>query len=376
MKENGRKALVTEETIQTMGDIMTQILAILRWSNYIGDYRFNELNKQSLNAVITYFLAIESKQAGKNVEMTKFPKIMIHRMFEKLFLCDIREDYVDKILTLGNIERKRFDELIDQDIEKQMGDTFAKFIKVKSDSTEIRMFQGATKIATKMELFEIKNLISEDKFMKALQELNEGLNSYHDIPGFSRISGDFSKEMELFIEISALRNRIRWQKRIGTVKCCVLGHNFEVAIFAYLMALIEYQNEEVATQCFFIGLFHDVPETFTGDMTSPVKDAIPGLRQAIEYFELEVVNHHIYSKMLHHIGEALHYVMLEEESQKRYKKLIKRADYFSANLECLRQIIGGSKDPYFRNVVERDLEKVEQKEPFSSALRQMAAKIL
>lgn len=369
-----RKELITSQVVQVTGRNLTQLQSILRWSSYIADTRFNELNKQGMNAVITYVLAIEAKEAGKEVDMTEFPKIILHRVFEKLFLCDIREDFIDRILKLGNIDRERFDAVIEECIEKEMGKDFAKFIKVKKDSLEMRIFQAAMKLATKMELYELRRQIPEEEYLETIRKIETGLNEYNDLPGFSRISVEYSKEMKLFRQISALRNRIRWSKRLGTVNCAVLGHNFEVAVLSYMMALKEYEDEEIATKIFFTGAFHDVPETFTGDMPSPVKDAIPGLRKATEYFELEMINTHIYANFPEYLREAMHGVMMEEAEQERYKALIKRADYLSADFECLRNIIAGSRDPYFEEVIERDISSHTLTDVFDEALEAIASR--
>lgn len=372
MNSNKRKALITSEVVQVLGKVLTELQAIFRWSSYIADFRFNELNKQAMNALITYVLAIEAKQAGEKIDITKIPKIIFRRVFEKLFLCDIREEFIDRILKLGNIDRERFDEVIEEYIEKEMGKNFAMFINIDSNCREARIFQATTKLATKMELFEIRIQIPEVSYIETISKIEETLNGYNDLPGFSRISVEYSKEMNLFKQISALRNRIRWSKRLNAVKCAVLGHNFEVATIAYIMALKEYGDEEIATRCFFTGLFHDVPETFTGDMPQPVKDAIPGLRKATEYFELEMINKHIYSVLPGYMRETMHTVMIEEEGQESYKTLIKKADYLSADFECLRNIIAGSKDPYFKEVIDKDLESKKLEDEFHNALESIA----
>ena len=372
-----RKELVTERVAKAMWEMITRLMAILRWSSYIADSRFNELNKQALNAVITYFLAIEAKEAGSNIDMTRFPKIIINRIFEKMFLCDIREDFVEKILKDGNIKRERFEEIIKKEIKELMGEKFAEFISIDRTWEEVKIFQGATKLATKMEIIQLKGFISEVDFVNAVTNVEKLLNEYNSLAGFARISLDYSKEMTIFRQISALRNRIRWQKWISPMQCSVLGHNFEVAVYSYLMALKKYGDEEIATKCFFIGVFHDVPETFTGDMPSPVKDAIPGLRKATELFELEMMEEHIYSKLPEYLSEAVHMVMMEEYEQEEYKPLIKQADYISADFECIRQIIAGSRDSYFSEVLKRDIsDKDKFKEPFHTMLISMAKEVL
>ena len=245
MNNDERKELVTTQIAQQTGRILTELQTIFRWSSYVGDYRYNELNKQAMNAIITYVLASEAQEGGEEVDMTKFPKIIFHRIFEKLVLCDIREDFIDRILKLGNIDRKRFDEIIEDIIKRDMGIEFAKFITPEEESIEGKIFQASVKLATKMELFEIRNQIPEIDYIETISQIENVLNGYSDIPGFTRISLEYSKEMILFKKISALRNRIRWNRRLGPIKCAVLGHNFEVAIFSYLMALKEYGDEKI-----------------------------------------------------------------------------------------------------------------------------------
>ena len=350
--------LVTSKVIGSINKALTELLCTNRWSAYIADDRYNELNKQALNATITYLLAVEAKESGKAVDMTRLPKIILHRVFEKLVLCDMREDYIERILKLGSIKKRKFNRTIEQYIEAQSGREFADFITIDKDCLEIRIFQATTKICTKLELVEIRSKIFEEDYVEAMKELDNILIKYNDLPGFSLLSLDHSNERKFFIRVSALRNRIRWQKRLKTVKCAVLGHNLEVAIISYLMALKQYENEDIATKCFFIGLLHDLAETYTGDMPKPVKDSIPGLREATEYFEMEMIEEHVYTKMPEHTKEALSDVMLEEKGQvKGYKKIIKEADSLSAALECLRNLIAGSREPYFRIIVDEALKK-------------------
>ena len=88
-----------------------------------------------------------------------------------------------------------------------------------------------------------------------------------------------------------------------------------------------------------------------------------------------MVNKNIYSKLKPYQSEALHKVMMEE--QEELKPLIKQADILSATLECVRQIVAGSRDKYFREVVVRDLNREERfDEPFYSMLKSICEEIL
>lgn len=38
-----------------------------------------------------------------------------------------------------------------------------------------------------------------------------------------------------------------------------------------------------------MGIFHDIPETYTRDIPSPIKDSIPNFRKITEAYELEMM---------------------------------------------------------------------------------------
>lgn len=44
-KKNARSSLVTKELVKAIGKVLTELQFILRWSKYIADFRYNELNK-------------------------------------------------------------------------------------------------------------------------------------------------------------------------------------------------------------------------------------------------------------------------------------------------------------------------------------------
>lgn len=334
MGKKQKSSLVSVQVVREMGNVLTQLQNIFRWSSFIADDRYTELGKQTLNAIISYFMALEADNEGFDVDMSLFPKIIINRMYEKLFLCDIREDYLAKIFELGNIERKVYKDAVQEQIRKGLGKDFAEFIQYDKDCLEARIFQGATKVATLLELGELECLIRNKEVSTASDEIKETLKGYSDLPGFDKIinedSNEISNEFELFQKVSDLRNRIRWQKRICAMRCSVLGHCFETGIISYLMALYEYGEGEIVGEMFFAGIFHDVAEALTGDIAKPIKDSIQGLRRASELFELKKIKENFYDKLPEYLVDGLKAVMLEEPQFKVFKTIIKKADYMSA----------------------------------------------
>ena len=111
-----------------------------------------------------------------------------------------------------------------------------------------------------------------------------------------------------------------------------------------LMAIEKGETETVATKCFFMGIFHDVPEAFTRDIPSPIKDKIPGFRKLTEEYELLTMEKYVYPYLSEESANALKTVMFEDAENAQYKKLMKGADYMSAVSEIWRQLKAGSRD--------------------------------
>lgn len=361
------KTNFSKQEIRGMVELFNQLLTINRWSSCMYAARYAELGKQALNSAIAFFLAAEAKNEGGEIQWERFPKIAIHRGFEKVVLCDIREDDVERIFFNAGLPIQKFADLIEKEIRDTTSLEFQEWLKVPENCVEKRIYRAATKLATRIELAEASRTTSIADYSEKTRQVGESLKEFSDLPGFDRMAGEYSSEMKVFRRISSLRNRIRWQKRICSVPCSVLGHLIETGVFGYLLALEKYQNEETAARCFFIGIFHDLPEAWTGDMPSPIKDAIPGLRQATEDFENDRMNRHVYKKLPNHLSEALHQVMMEEADAREFKSLMKQADYLSADVECMRQLIAGNRDSYFRNVLKNDIAK--RKDSFSEGFQ-------
>ena len=88
---------------------------------------------------------------------------------------------------------------------------------------------------------------------------------------------------KILAKISKLRNQNRWAITCYSVKCSVLGHLFDTGVFAYFMSLeLDPEDEKIATEMFLMGIYHDIAETWTTDVPSPIKDRVAGLRKGTE----------------------------------------------------------------------------------------------
>ena len=153
---------------------------------------------------------------------------------------------------------------------------------------------------------------------------------------------------------------MRWATCCKAVKCSVLGHLFDTAIWAYLIGLEQSSfDEQLATKFFFMGIFHDIAETWTHDIPSPIKDKIEGYRAATEEHESQMLEEHMYPNLVTlGLDEPTRNIMFEDKVNRKYRKFIKIADYLSADSECWRNLVAGSRYYYYWDaIIERKIDK-------------------
>lgn len=318
---------------QGVNKTIRKLNIIRRWTGTMTDPRYDEISKQTLNCILCFFLAKENERRGNVVKWDRIVKTAIYRAFQKAYIFyDTPEHIYKEICAIGNIPyEQEMEKATHKIIVKQTDEDFANLIEECLNTSEKEMYEAATKIATYFE-FEENDVISKSKKKELI--LFKSLEKFEHIDGFLEIRDNYE---EVFKICSRLRNQNRWAGHGYRVSCAVSGHLFDTAIFGFLNALEKKYNEEEASKIFFIGLFHDIAETFTRDIPSPVKNGIKGFREASEKYELQMMEKEFYPKLPDYMAKAVKGVMMEEEANANYKSICKVADYISAASEIYRQ---------------------------------------
>lgn len=348
--------------LKATNEVFKRLNILRRWTSFATEDKYNELAKQALNCIVAYMLAAYSEEAGITVKWERFPKIALYRAFQKTYVYfDTPEHIIDEICEIGGISKDTFNEVTKQLIEENTDEVFAEFLCEGIGTYELKIYRAATKIATLIELVENSNSTNNlGEYRSKMQEIYKSLEEFEKLPGIGQIQDVNGNIFRILQKISTLRNKNRWAAQPYCIECSVLGHLFDTAIFAYFMSLEESPKDEVtAAKMFFMGIFHDVAETWTTDIPSPIKDRIANFRAATEKYELKKLQDELYSKVPEFLAKKLREVMFEDEANKRYKKLLKGADYLSADSECWRQYKAGSRDEYFLGAIQKRLPKIE-----------------
>ena len=83
-----------------------------------------------------------------------------------------------------------------------------------------------------------------------------------------------------------------------------------------------------------------------------------GFRKATEEYEIKMLEQELYNIVPSFLSEKIRKAMFEDEANCEFKSLIKGADYLSADSECWRQYIAGSRDDYFLGAMLRRIPKI------------------
>lgn len=339
-----------KDLFEPMNVTLRRLNNIRRWTGYQTEGRYDEISKQALNCIICFILATEVEASGKIIKWERFPKIAMYRAFQKAYVnFDTPEPILKKICAIGNIQfEETFKKVTFDIILERTNSDIAVWISEGEATLEEDIYKAATKIATLLELNEVQKHVNGE-YGTNYQEIINSMIKYSNIPCFDKLSDTKGDYFKVFKEISKLRNQNRWAAYSYNVECSVLGHLFDTAIFAYLMAIEKGEKERKAAQYFFMGIFHDVPEAFTRDIPSPIKDKIPGFRELTEQYEMKMMEQEVYPYVSEDVEIALKKVMMEDKENAEFKPLLKGADYLSATSEIWRQYM----DPTFAETMVR-----------------------
>lgn len=121
-------------------------------------------------------------------------------------------------------------------------------------------------------------------------------------------------------------------------------HSFEVAFIAHALAVIRnrrFGGSVNGERTALLGLYHDAPETLTGDMPTPVKYYSDEVRRAYKTVEDSACKS-LLAMLPDDIREDYAAMFLPEPGDDELWRLVKAADKISALIKCLEEKKAGS----------------------------------
>ncbi len=271
-----------------------------RWNDKLRPVDLYELDKQGHKMIIAYFLGkFEEKRKGFN--WLEIIEGGIFELLQRTVLTDlkppilyrIKED-AQKYRELNKWVCAQLEPYI-QPFNNDFWQRFKDYLFDTEDGLNRRVLAAAHFYATGWEFGILERAnprgFEMDEIRKKLDAQQE---RYYDLTGIQQLA--LRCKYRQFIDLCGeLRFQIRWSHVHRVPKTSVMGHQLFVAIISYLLSLHIHACSTRLINNYFTGLFHDLPEVMTKDISSPIKGAVPGLEALIADIEKDLMQREVYS---------------------------------------------------------------------------------
>ena len=278
--------------------------SIVRWNDLVRPFDVVEMDKDAEKMVAAYIIAKYAENSGIAIDWEWMIYASLFDLLRKISLCDIKSpvqrliksEYPDEFVKLNEWVLEQYRELMP---DKELFSRFTLYIGNRSGSIPYgagqeetsRIFRAAHKYSTLRELDMISMVNEASRLEPIRRELNADLQQFLDLRGLQLLMTR-QKPFDFLMRIEQLPFQTRWNQTPRVPKTSVLGHCFFVAV---LTLLLEWECG--VKMCprrfynnFFCALFHDLPESVTRDIISPVKQATKGLPSIVKKIEDQIVN--------------------------------------------------------------------------------------
>jgi len=277
--------------------------SIQRWNDLIRPFDLVEMDKAGEKMVIAYLIGKYEVHKGVYVDWEWMAYASLFDLLKKIALCDIKapvqqllkKEFTQEYLRLDEWVLNQYRPLIDDD---GLFSQFTMYIGQKAGTLPVpeksqaaaRILSAAHKYSTMREMQMLSVVNERERLVKIETELQAQIQPYLDLEGLQMMMTR-QRTFDFLLKIEQLRFQTRWNQTPRVPKTSVLGHSYFVAVMTLLLGRdsgVSMCSRRVINN-FFSGLFHDLPESVTRDIISPVKQATDELPNIVKRIEDEIV---------------------------------------------------------------------------------------
>ncbi|MGC9195757.1 MAG: HD domain-containing protein [Syntrophobacteraceae bacterium] len=317
--------------------------SIQRWNDHVRPVELTELDKQAHKMILAYLFAkMEETEGHASIDWLKLIEGGIFEFFPRVILTDIKAPVFHKLMS---IKGKEINSLVlrimDDDLKGlggDFGDNLKKYLFDPNYSKfEKRILKAAHYHATNWEFQIIYNTAPFIYGIeKTREEIENQIEDHYDLIGVQKLA--LKKKSFGFMDLCAqLRFQQRWAHSPRVPKTSVLGHMLIVAMMSYFCSMEMGACPKRASNNFFSGLFHDLPEVLTRDIVSPVKTSVEGLEEIIKDYEKIQFEERMLPLLPPSIQEELVYFIQDEFSNRIIDGGIVRKNILGADMQKFNQ---------------------------------------
>ena len=320
--------------------------SIQRWNDLVRPFDLVEMDKAAEKMVLAYIIGKYEEKKGSTVDWYWMIYASLFDLLKKIALCDIKapvqqmlkREYPAEYMRLNEWVLNQYRQLIKDD---SLFSKFTIYIGQKAGSLSVpeelkktmHIYNAAHKYSTIREL-EMLSVVNEKERLSNIDvELRADIQPYLDLEGLQKLI-THQKEFDFVLKIEQLRFQTRWNQTPRVPQTSVLGHCFFVAIMTLLLG--RESNPQMCTRRvvnnFFSALFHDLPESVTRDIISPVKQATDDLPNIVKKIEDEIVNKELVPLMDEsYVNEVIYYTSDEFSDRIMQEGKIKKVSWDELN---------------------------------------------
>jgi len=318
--------------------------SIHRWGDRVRPIDLTLIDKHAHKAVLTFIIASMEEAQGKKVDWLFIVNGLVFGIMEGIALSDIKSPVIDRIKKEYPEQIKELNQWVKKQYEHCIEDTeflkeFEVFLDEKSTSNEFELsiIAAANKYSSLREFEIIKPANESFPEINVIEcKLNDDISKLPKFAAMYQLTSK-AKLYEALCIIEQLRYQTRWSRTPRVPLTSVLGHSMYVALLAYFISRDLDVCSKRLINNFYAALFHDLPESVTRDIISPVKRATPDFPGIIKDVENKICEEELYPKLPDYITKRLKYLIgdLPELSDEFSNRIITKGKVVDLQEETL-----------------------------------------
>ena len=352
---------------------------IERWNDQLRCVEFSELDKQSHKMTIAWLLAkMEEKENKTKIDYLKLIEYFISEFVYRAIVTDLKPQVFHY---LQKHKKEEFDEFVKKELLKKETtfiSTFENYLKSNEDEIERKILTASHFLVSRWEYNIIYKFNPDGYEAKNIKnKLDLEVEDYLELVGVRRL--EMGKKTQNFVDlVGNMRFQKRWAKTPRLPKTSVLGHQVFVAVATYFLSKKAELSDLRIINNFFNALFHDLAESLTRDIISPVKYGVKGLDELLSGYEKKVIDENLLPLLPKYLRNEMKWYLYDEFSNrtKSFKvelevlegnkeidaidgSLVKVADNLGAFVEAVYSIKSGVSPNSLIEAKDKLLEKYE-----------------
>ena len=340
--------------------------SIQRWNDLIRPFDLVEMDKAGEKMVLAYIIGKFEEKKGYKIDWVWMIYASLFDLLRKISLCDIKapvqqmlkNEFKEEYLRLNEWVLNQYKDMIP---DSKLFSEFTIYTGQKADSLplaanlkrSLMVYNAAHKYSTIREMEMIAPVNEAARLSNIKTALEKEIQQYLELEGLQKLM-THQKEFDFLLKIEQLRFQTRWNQTPRVPATSVLGHCFYVAIMTLLLG-----RESNPKMCkkrivnnFFCALFHDLPESVTRDIISPVKQATDELPNIVKKELVPLMDDYFVDEVMYYTNDEFsNRVLIDgkvravswEELNEKYNseeynpidgRLVRICDHFSALMEA------------------------------------------